>query len=671
MTAVDSKTSSSPDKPDKSEATEASEPVKRPRGRPRKTAVSEPAKATVKKETKPAEKKAEKADVKKTSTLKPGHRVPRDQPSEWIVPRDDDDEKSVSDTRATSVKQIDDDTIRSADDTSDEISEAEIRARREAARAVVADIDRMKDDVKSMNSYIATPPPEVAAEAHVDAADSIDETAPLSRREYWKQRRQERYLQRQQRRPTASNGPASDGAARPSVRQDRTRPTARQAPSSRQDYASSESPTKPTEILPPLKVSDLQGLSADALLAMADEQKILHTLASHAKSDTVFALLRNHAARGGAVIGEGVLEICQEGHGYLRNPLDSFRSSPEDAMVPLQMIRKFSLRPGDSVSGVTRPPTRDQRERRFVVIDVVLVNGTEPVAALRAPLFDSLEVVHPNRLIQLETTADEVEMRVADLFTPIGFGQRGLVLAPPRTGRRVLLRKLANAIERNHPEAELMILLIDDRPEEVTDMRRKTNAKIYSSTFDQTPASHVQTAEVALDFARRNAECGKDVIVLLDSLTRLAKAYNALEPHGGRILQGGFDVNALHKAKRLFSAARNLEGGGSLTLIATVPVETSNRADEVVVEEFQNAANTLVWLDRQLAERRIYPPLDIAKSGTRHDSHLLTPEAHEAILALRKSFESSTAEEAMQDVLKRLAQAADNAKLLATFCPNV
>ena len=662
MTAVDSKTSSSPDTPDKPEVTEAAEPVKRPRGRPRKTAVPEPAKAT----------------EKKASDPKPVKRVPRDQPSEWIVPRHEDEEtpasstRVASSTRAASVKQVDDETVRhAADDASDEISAAEIRARREAARAVVADIDRMKDDVRSMNSYIATPPPEVAEESHAEDTDSIDETTPLSRREYWKQRRQERYLQRQQRRPNTPNGAgASDSASRPTNRHERPRPTNRPAPRLRQDFSTSESLAKPTETLPPLKVSDLQGLSADALLAMADEQKILDTLASHAKSDTVFALLRNHATRGGAVIGEGVLEIGQEGHGYLRNPLDSFRSSPEDAMVPLQVIRKFSLRPGDCVSGVTRPPSRDQRERRFVVIDVVLVNDAEPVASLRAPLFDSLEVVHPNRIIQLETTADEVEMRVADLFTPIGFGQRGLILAPPRTGRRVLLCKLANAIERNHPEAELMILLIDDRPEEVTEMRRKTNAKIYSSTFDQTPASHVQTAEVALDLARRSAERGKDVIVLLDSLTRLAKAYNALEPHGGRILQGGFDANALHKAKRLFSAARNLEDGGSLTLIATVPVETSNRADEVVVEEFQNAANMLVWLDRQLAERRIYPPLDIAKSGTRHDSQLQTPEAHEAILALRKSFESATAEEAMLDVLKRLAKTADNAKLLATLSPN-
>lgn len=682
MTADDSDTASTTSKLD------AGDSVKRPRGRPRKVPAQEA------KGVEPTGNvvSAGHEEEKKPRAVKPVMSVPRDQPSEWVVPRRKEEEVAVAVpvTRAPSVKPMDEDTVVHA---SDEISDDEIRARREAARAVVAGIGRMKNEVQSMNSYIVTPPPAASSPAMAsppeDGNSPEDADQPLSRRDYWRQRRQERYLQRQQRRqvngpagappvpgpqtparPQPGSGSAPDNQQRHNNRRDRQRP--RQTPRFAPDHSEQRTPLghdvpqQSSETLPPMNMSDLQGLSASVLLSMAAEQGIGETLASPAKQDVVFALLRHYVVRGGSIVGEGVLEICSEGHGFLRNRWNSFKSGPEDAMVPQQIIRKFGLRAGDKVVGATRPPSRDQRERRFVITDVSAVNGDDPSESIRTTVFESLVPTYPDRRIRLETSKDAIEMRVTNIFTPIGFGQRGLIIAPPRTGKTMLLQQMANAITKNHPSADLVLLLIDARPEEITEMERNTSAKVYASTFDEAPESHVQVAEVVMDMARRSVERGRDVVILLDSLTRLTRAYNALEPTSGKLLPGGIDVNALQKTKRFFGAARNIEGGGSLTVMASVRVETGSKMDEGIVEELKDTCNLELYLDRQLSEKRVYPAINIEKSATCKDERLLDPKELAKTELLRKALSGLQPVEAMEMVVERMKRVSSNAELLLT-----
>ncbi len=696
---------------------DSSEVVKRPRGRPPKVSVSKKvadaptAKAKAEEKAEPIKERSatpaptvkagaeEKEELSKERPAAPARiamptkSVPRDQPSEWVVPRRDEEHVvlTASEHRASTVSPMDEDTVVHA---SSEISDDEINARREAARAVVAGISRMRNEVKSMNSYIVTPP-STASETPVSSDNqdsSEDAEQPLSRRDYWRQRRQERYLQRQQRRMINGTAPASQfaqgsqPAARlqgsntvsdkqqrniPNTNNRRDRQNPRQNPRFSLEHQDKiqvvhDVPQQSLEILPPMNMADLQGLSATALLSMAAEQDVSETLASHDKHEVVFALLRHYAARGGAIVGEGVLEICPEGHGFLRNRWNSFKSCPEDSMVPQQIIQKFGLRAGDKITGATRPPSRDLRERRFVIIDVSAVNAAEPSTSNQVPLFESLVATHPSRRLRLETTKDEVEMRIMSIFAPVGFGQRGLIVAPPRAGKTMLLQKMANAIAKNHPTTERIVLLIGERPEDVTDMERNANAKVYAATFDEAPECQVQVAEVVMDMARRSAERGKDVVILLASITRLVRAYHAIEPSGGKTFPSGIDVNALQKALRFFGAARNIEDGGSLTVLATVAAENGSKMDEAILENFKGACNWEFCLDQQLVDKRLYPAINIERSGTRKEELILDPKELAKTVLLRKTLDGVCPADAMGMVLKRIKEVASNAELLLT-----
>lgn len=417
---------------------------------------------------------------------------------------------------------------------------------------------------------------------------------------------------------------------------------------------------------PPLKMSTLQALEVPALLAQAEELNLADNLASLHKHDVVFELLKHHARRGGDVIGEGVLEVMKDGTGFLRNSFNNYHTCPEDTFVLPAMIRRFGLRAGQTVMGLTRPP-REPKGRNFVLVDVESVNGMTPAEARRITPFESLTPLFPNRRIHLDTTAEELDMRITNLFTPVGFGQRGLIVAPPRTGKTVLLQKMANAISANHPEVHLIILLIDERPEEVTDMQRNTKAHVLSSTFDEPPERHVQVADIVIEKSRRMVELGKDVVILLDSITRLARAYNTLQPNSGKILSGGVDANALQKPKRFFGAARNIEGGGSLTIVATALVDTGSRMDEVIFEEFKGTGNMELSLDRSLVDKRVFPAINIEKSGTRKEELLLHTEELARTWILRRALSGVPPVEAVEMILGRLKKTSTNAEFLMSM----
>ncbi len=425
-------------------------------------------------------------------------------------------------------------------------------------------------------------------------------------------------------------------------------------------------PAQRPDAPPPVRMSDLQSLDAPVLLAQAEALGIVDELPSLKKHDLVFELLKHHARQGGLVIGEGVLETLNDGSGFLRNAFNHYHTSPEDAFVLPAIIRRFGLRPGDAVAGPTRPP-QAPKDRRFTLVNVDTVNGMTPAEARRVTAFESLTPLFPDRRIHLETTREEVEMRVTNLFTPIGFGQRGLIVAPPRTGKTVLLQKMANSISANHPKAHLVILLIDERPEEVTDMQRNTQAHVLSSTFDEPPERHVQVADIVIEMARRRVEMGQDVVILLDSITRLARAYNTLQPNSGKILSGGVDANALQKPKRFFGAARNIEGGGSLTIVATALVDTGSRMDEVIFEEFKGTGNMELCLDRALVDKRVFPAINIEKSGTRKEEQLLHSEELARTWLLRRALNGVPPVEAMEMIVKRLKSTSTNAEFLMSM----
>ncbi len=412
---------------------------------------------------------------------------------------------------------------------------------------------------------------------------------------------------------------------------------------------------------PPINIFDLQEMTVPQLVAFAEEMGLAE-LGALAKHELVLEILKAQARRSGQMFGRGVVEILQDGFGFLRSPYYNYLPCPEDLYVSPSQIRKFGLRSGDYIEGEIRAPK--DKERFFALLKVEKINGKEPGTAKNLIPFEHLTPLFPDRRFVLENKPDNISMRVMDLLTPIGIGQRGLIVAPPRTGKTVLMQQMANSISENSPDAKLIVLLIDERPEEVTDMQRNTQAEVLSSTFDEPPERHVQVAEIVIEMAKRMVENGRDVVILLDSITRLARAYNTLQPHSGKILSGGVDANALHKPKRFFGAARNIEGGGSLTIIATALVDTGSRMDEVIFEEFKGTGNMELGLDRNLVDKRIFPAINIEKSGTRKEENLLHPDELNRIWILRKALKDVPAVEAMELLINRLKKTKTNAEFL-------
>jgi transcription termination factor Rho len=368
----------------------------------------------------------------------------------------------------------------------------------------------------------------------------------------------------------------------------------------------------------------------------------------------------------GAAVVEGVLEITSDGYGFLRSADSSYLPSPDDVYVSPSQIKRFGLRTGDTIRGHIRPPK--EGERYFALLKIDSVNYLPPEEVKDRPLFEELTPVYPTERFRLETVPNEYSTRIVDLLCPIGKGQRGLIVAPPKSGKTILLQQIANAISRNHPEVKLIVLLIDERPEEVTDMQRSVRgAEVIASTFDEPPERHVQVADIVLEKAKRLVECRHDVVILLDSITRLARANNTVIPHSGRILSGGVDANALHRPKRFFGAARKVEEGGSLTIIATALIETGSRMDEVIFEEFKGTGNMELVLDRKLAERRIFPAIDVNRSGTRREELLLTPFELNRIWVLRKVLSELSPVEAMELVLEHMRRTKTNREFLETI----
>ena len=380
------------------------------------------------------------------------------------------------------------------------------------------------------------------------------------------------------------------------------------------------------------------------------------------KQDLIFKILEAQTAKDGLSFSKGVLEVLPDGYGFLRSSDYNYLPSPDDIYVSPSQIKKFSLRTGDFVSGQVRPPK--EGERFFALLRVEAVNGLEPDKIRGRTLFDNLTPVYPTNRISLETAPGEYSMRVMDLLSPIGKGQRGLIVSPPKSGKTVLLQKIANSISRNNPEIKLIILLIDERPEEVTDMQRSVKAEVISSTFDEPAERHVQVADMVIEKAKRMVEAGEDVVILLDSITRLARAHNIVIPHSGRILSGGVDSNALQKPKRFFGAARNTEEGGSLTIIATALIDTGSRMDDVIFEEFKGTGNMELVLDRSLSDRRIFPAIDVNRSGTRKEELLLKEDDLAKIWILRKILSDFSSIEAMQFLLDKMRGTKNNKEFL-------
>jgi transcription termination factor Rho len=380
------------------------------------------------------------------------------------------------------------------------------------------------------------------------------------------------------------------------------------------------------------------------------------------KQDLIFKILQAQAEKEGLMYGEGVLEILPEGFGFLRSPNYNYLPCPDDIYVSPSQIRKFDLRTGDTVGGEIRPPK--EGEKYFALLKVQAVNFENPEEAKEKVLFDNLTPIYPHEQFALETAPDETSMRIIDLLTPIGKGQRALIVAPPYSGKTVLLQKTANSITNNHPDVILIVLLIDERPEEVTDMQRHVKGEVISSTFDEPPERHVQVSEIVLEKAKRLVEHKKDVVILLDSITRLARAYNSVIPHSGKVLSGGIDSNALQKPKRFFGAARAVDEGGSLTIIATALVDTGSRMDDVIFEEFKGTGNMELQLDRNLFQRRIYPAIEIKRSNTRHEELLIKQERLQKIWILRKVLNELNNVEAMELLIEKLSKTKNNEEFL-------
>ncbi len=411
-----------------------------------------------------------------------------------------------------------------------------------------------------------------------------------------------------------------------------------------------------------LNIAKLQAMSMTELNAMAREYNV-ENFGTMRKHEVIFHILEKNAQRAGVLFSEGVIEVLPEGFGFLRSQSFNYLPCPEDIYVSPSQIRRFDLQTGNLIAGQIRPPK--EKEKFFALLKVEAVDGEEPDKAKDKTHFDNLTPLFPNRRFILETAADELSTRVLDLVCPIGKGTRGLIVAPPRTGKTVMMQKIANAILKNNPESYLFILLIDERPEEVTDMERTCKgAEVISSTFDEPPERHVQVAEMVIEKARRMVEHKRDVVILLDSITRLARAYNTVQPHSGKILSGGVDANALHKPKRFFGAARNIEEGGSLTIMATALVDTGSRMDEVIFEEFKGTGNMEVHLDRALVDRRVFPSINIERSGTRKEELLYHPDEASRVVILRRALTGVPPVEAMDLMLGKLKKTRSNIEFL-------
>jgi transcription termination factor Rho len=383
------------------------------------------------------------------------------------------------------------------------------------------------------------------------------------------------------------------------------------------------------------------------------------------KQDLIFKILQAQSEKEGHIFAEGVLEILPDGYGFLRSPDYNYLPGPDDIYVSPSQIRKFDLKTGDSISGNVRPP--HEGEKYFALVKIEAINFESPEETRNKILFDNLTPLYPQERIKLETVREATSGRVMDLLTPVGKGQRGLIVAPPRTGKTMLLQSLANSISTNHPEIILIVLLIDERPEEVTDMQRSVKGEVISSTFDEPAARHVQVAEMVIEKAKRLVEHKMDVVILLDSITRLARAYNTIVPPSGKVLSGGVDSNALQRPKRFFGAARNIEEGGSLTIIATALVDTGSRMDEVIFEEFKGTGNMEIILDRKLVDKRVFPAIDIQRSGTRKEELLIPKEDLQRIWILRKVLNPLSPVEAMELLISRLEKVRNNAEFLANM----
>ena len=437
-------------------------------------------------------------------------------------------------------------------------------------------------------------------------------------------------------RPGAPGGPGGPGAERRGYQRDR--------------------------IATSLNIAKLQGMQMGELNTMAKEYGV-ENFGTMRKHEVIFHILERNAQRAGVLFSEGVIEVLPEGFGFLRSQSFNYLPCPEDIYVSPSQIRRFDLQTGNLIAGQIRPPK--EKEKFFALLKVESVDGEEPDKAKDKTHFDNLTPLFPNRRFILESAPDELNMRVLDLVCPIGKGTRGLIVAPPRTGKTVLMQKIANSILKNNPESYLFILLIDERPEEVTDMERTCRgAEVISSTFDEPPERHVQVAEMVIEKARRMVEHKKDVVILLDSITRLARAYNTVQPHSGKILSGGVDANALHKPKRFFGAARNIEEGGSLTIMATALVDTGSRMDEVIFEEFKGTGNMEVHLDRALVDRRIFPSINIERSGTRKEELLYHPDEYNRVVVLRRALTGVPPVEAMELMLNKLKKTKTNIEFL-------
>lgn len=410
------------------------------------------------------------------------------------------------------------------------------------------------------------------------------------------------------------------------------------------------------------QIEELRSMDLENLIAIADELGVENPR-EFRRQALVFEILRMQTKQGGFILFTGILEVTAEGYGFLRGIDSNLSDSANDAYVSLSQIRKFALRVGDIVTGQVREP-KDQ-EKYYALLKIEAINYKSIQEARERPLFDNLTPLFPTEKLKLEYDPMRLTGRVLDLFTPIGKGQRGLITAPPRSGKTELMKELANGITRNHPEVELLVLLVDERPEEVTDMERSVRGEVFSSTFDQPAFNHVRVAELVIEKAKRAVENGKDVVILLDSITRLARAYNTVTPSSGKVLSGGVDANALHKPKRFFGAARNIENGGSLTIVATALIETGSRMDDVIFEEFKGTGNSEIILDRNISDRRIYPAINITKSGTRKEELLQGSENLQKIWALRSAISTMDDVEALKFLYAKMLKTKDNTELLS------
>jgi transcription termination factor Rho len=448
---------------------------------------------------------------------------------------------------------------------------------------------------------------------------------------------------------TNSASPNSSAAAEP-------------APAGKSPQPASEAQRPPKA--PALNINDLKDMSIQKLTQVAKDLNVAGATGMR-KQDLIFQILKAQTEQSGFMFSEGVLEVLPDGFGFLRAPDYNYLPGPDDIYVSPSQIRKFDLQTGDTVSGQVRPPK--DGERYFALIKVEAVNFESPDQARNKLFFENLTPLYPQERIRLETTSDNLSARVMDLMTPIGKGQRGLIVAPPRTGKTMLLQNIAQSITTNHPEIYLIVLLIDERPEEVTDMQRSVRGEVISSTFDEPAQRHVQVAEMVIEKAKRLVEHKKDVVILLDSITRLARAYNTVAPPSGKVLSGGLDSNALQKPKRFFGAARNIEEGGSITIMSTALIDTGSRMDDVIFEEFKGTGNMEIHLDRKLVDKRVFPAIDIIKSGTRKEELLIPKDDLNRIWVLRKVLTPLSPVEAMELLLDKMGKTKNNADFLAAM----